>query len=272
MSQAKDKAHGLSYSQIAKELSKPTELAGYLATLPLEEGAHVSLEDLKGKVKQILLQHGVLASNGALNPDKSLESGLLERELSDPVFLPQLRTFENKIQGRLRVMNEQHNPIHLLGDSEIDTVVKNARYHPDFSVKQIPQELAVLAPSLGKMEKHLDEQAQGLLGKKVSIHFYSASDGSDAHDAQGAKNIAFNIKGSSFARFIKMLEKKQFDKEAYLEIMTTLTHEMVHSEEHHGAPTHDKVFLAKQQALLERLYQLNQRPEWDAGLEKFFRE
>lgn len=92
------------------------------------------------------------------------------------------------------------------------------------------------------MVDFLNIQSQKLFGKTFKIGFYSEIDDSDAHHNSAGSALEFNILGSTFAKFCSMLENRKFDLNYYLDVMAVFTHEIVHSTEKKGEPTHDKPF------------------------------
>ena len=277
--EALSEVHGKSFSELGKTIKTPEALARYLTLLPLSDDS-ISLRLLRQKVREELEHFGIIDAYGKYIPGKKLEKNQLLNVITEMSLRKQVQVFEEQIQIQIEKLAKQANKpaLSILGNTSEAQIIDELSYVDSFTPEkiesmapgEIKNQLHQLKPTLEKMRSFLINQAQIMLHKTIDIQFYVDSNNSDAHNRQGTHVIEFNLKGHSFAQFQKMLDTHQFDHGAFLSIMSTLTHELIHATENTGQSTHDARFFRDQELLLQNLYQLNQNPVWVEEMKTFF--
>jgi hypothetical protein len=234
-------------------LNEPAKVGAYVSTLPLVHPPQPwgsSLVDLKSAIRSKLQKKGILDALGNfINPEKQTNLDFIEKISQLPEINPLLKLFKNKIaEYRSSAASESSSSFASSSTSEfydapVSELVKKGHLNPE------------KAKQLQLFEDFIRHECKKFLNKDIPVYFYNKKDPSLAHAIPSSNYIGINLFRSLPDLFIEMLKNKKWNKESYLEIMNTVTHEMTHLEEgSEETGTHNQEFYERQQRMLEKFF------------------
>ncbi len=239
--------------------NKRDKLGQQIATQPLSSG--ITLNDLRSMIGRFLTQNNIIDSKYNYIVDAVWGDGMLRKLVADPTLRPLLEYFETHIKRRLNNVSLAPNPS-CSGNAD-----------EDFDVSAIPPKYLEKKPTLIAFNNFFSAQARKYLNIELIIKFYDKNNSSTAHAMQGQyegspRVIAFNLAGSPFQQFELMVQTKIWNQEHYLNIIDSMTHELVHSFEPKNSSTHNQAFFEHQERFLQAFFSISEEDilEWHSQL------
>lgn len=240
----------------ARDLSDPpaeSDLVPIILSLPIYP-AGPSHAQLHNEIGTYLRENHITNEYNDFSPDSVFASTSFIEEFQkrypSPFLFPLLQKFSDAISQRISGIKFQQ----VLGSAGKGKLIE----YPDFDIQHIPAQFQGRGKNLAKISKFTTAIMQDLLGENLKVHYCFLSNGAEAHARKGIPEIALNLNGNTTIERLEKMEASTFSLDLLTQLLTTVTHEMVHTHEVRGETTHDERFFDRQQVYLEKLLQVKE--------------